>query len=213
MYNTNIKAILFDMDGVVIDSEKLYSSSEKRLLAKYGVKFDSNDWNYIKGCTESQFYDLIYKKFDIPVPRNQLIKEGRSYLMDVFSEKLNYMNGFKSLYSKINQQYKLALVTSTGPVLVNHIDSLLNIKSKFNVVITSDDTKLHKPHGAPYRKAMNLLGVKEEECMVVEDSLQGIKSGKSAGAIVVALEGSIEKKYLKDADYIISNLTHIQNIL
>ena len=213
MYNTNIKAILFDMDGVVIDSEKLYSSSEKRLLAKYGVKFDSNDWNYIKGCTESQFYDLIYKKFDIPVPRNQLIKEGRSYLMDVFSEKLNYMNGFKSLYSKINQQYKLALVTSTGPVLVNHIDSLLNIKSKFNVVITSDDTKLHKPHRAPYRKAMNLLGVKGEECMVVEDSLQGIKSGKSAGAIVVALEGSIEKKYLKDADYIISNLTHIQNIL
>ena len=213
MYNTNIKAILFDMDGVVIDSEKLYSSSEKRLLAKYGVKFDSNDWNYIKGCTESQFYDLIYKKFDIPVPRNQLIKEGRSYLMDVFSEKLNYMSGFKRLYSKINQQYKLALVTSTGPVLVNHIDSLLNIKSRFNVVITSDDTKLHKPHRAPYRKAMNLLGVKEEECMVVEDSLQGIKSGKSAGAIVVALEGSIEKKYLKDADYIISNLTHIQNIL
>ena len=61
MYNTNIKAILFDMDGVVIDSERLYSSSEKKLLAKYGVKFDSNDWNYIKGCTESQFYDLIYK--------------------------------------------------------------------------------------------------------------------------------------------------------
>ena len=213
MYNTNIKAILFDMDGVVIDSEKLYSSSEKKLLAKYGVKFDSNDWNYIKGCTESQFYDLVYKKFNIPISRGQLVKEGRTYLMDVFTEKLNYMNGFSALYSKINKKYKLALVTSTGSILVNHIDSLLDIKSKFDVIITSEDTQEHKPHKAPYSKAIEMLGVKKEECIVVEDSLQGIKSGKNAGAIVVALEGSIEKKYLKGANYIISHLLHIENIL
>jgi len=213
MYNTNIKAILFDMDGVVIDSEKLYSSSEKKLLAKYGVKFDSNDWNYIKGCTESQFYDLVYKKFNIPISRGQLVKEGRTYLMDVFTEKLNYMNGFSALYSKINKKYKLALVTSTGSILVNHIDSLLDIKSKFDVIITSEDTQEHKPHKDPYSKAIEMLGVKKEECIVVEDSLQGIKSGKNAGAIVVALEGSIEKKYLKGANYIISHLPHIENIL
>ena len=213
MYNTNIKAILFDMDGVVIDSERLYSSSEKKLLAKYGVKFDCDDWNYIKGCTESQFYDLVYKKFNIPISRKQLIKEGRAYLMEVFTEKLNYMKGFNSLYSTINKKYKLALVTSTGPILVDHIDSLLSIKSKFDVVITSLDTEQHKPHKAPYSKAMNILGVKKEECIVVEDSLQGVKSGKSAGATVVALEGSIDKKYLKEADYIISYLPDIENIL
>ena len=58
MHNTNIKAILFDMDGVVIDSEKLYYQSEKKLLAQYGVRFNDSDWNYIKGCTEKEFYDL-----------------------------------------------------------------------------------------------------------------------------------------------------------
>ena len=213
MYNTNIKAILFDMDGVVIDSEKLYASLEKNLLVKHDIKFDENDWNYIKGCTESQFYDLVYTKFNVNVPRGRLIKEGRSYLMKIFTEKLDYMKGFNTLYSKINKKYKLALVTSTSLMILDHVDRLLSIKSKFDVIVTSRDTKKHKPHKAPYRKAMQLLGVKKEECFVIEDSLQGIISGKSAGATVVALEGSITRKYLKKADYVISSLPYIEKIL
>ncbi len=82
IFNENIKAILFDMDGVVIDSEKLYSQSEKNLLAQYGVKFDESDWHYIKGCTEKQFYDLVYSKFNINIPRNQLIDKGRNFFKD-----------------------------------------------------------------------------------------------------------------------------------
>ena len=66
IFNKNIKAILFDMDGVVLDSEKLYSLSEKKLLAKYGVKFDDSDWLKIKGCTEKQFYDLILAPLLLP---------------------------------------------------------------------------------------------------------------------------------------------------
>ena len=213
MYNTNIKAILFDLDGVVIDSEKLYSSSEGALLGKYGVKFSERDWNYIKGCTETQFYNLVYEKFDIPIARKELIKEGRSYLMKIFTERLNYMEGFEALYSKINKKYKLALVTSTNLDIVNHIEGLLSLKSKFNIIIASNDTKKHKPNKEPYTKAMELLRVKKEQCIVVEDSFQGIMAGKNAGATVIALEGSIDRKYLKDADYIISHLRYIENIL
>ena len=83
-----IKAILFDMDGVVVDSEKLYSQSEKNLLAKYGVRFDDSDWNYIKGCTEDQFYNLIYSKFNLDIDRSELISQGRRFLKKIFSKKL-----------------------------------------------------------------------------------------------------------------------------
>ena len=84
IFNKNIKAILFDMDGVVIDSEKLYSQSENTLLSQYGVKFDNSDWIKIKGCTESQFYDLIYSKFNLTIPRAELINKGRSFLKELF---------------------------------------------------------------------------------------------------------------------------------
>ena len=203
IFNDQIKAILFDMDGVVVDSEKLYSQSEKKLLAQYGVKFDQSDWYYIKGCTEKQFYDLVYKKFNINIPRDQLIDKGRNFLKNIFTQKLDYMNGFNEIHSIFKKQYKLALVTSTGPELVNHIDSLLSIYKKFDVVITSNDTTIHKPQPEPYLIAMDRLQLQPNQCIIFEDSIQGIKAGKAAGSYVIALEGSLEKEVLTEADLII----------
>ena len=75
------------------------------------------------------------------------------------------------------------------------------------------DTKIHKPYPDPYIKAMNKLGFLPNQCVVVEDSIQGVKAGKAAGCTVVALEGSVDRKFLKEADYIISSLYDIQNII
>ena len=123
------------------------------------------------------------------------------------------MDGFNDIYPILKDRYKLALVTSTGPELVNHIDEILMIRKKFDSVIISTDTNNHKPKPDPYIKAINNLNFTPNQCVVVEDSIQGIKAGKSAGCQVIALEGSIEKKFLKDADYIISHLSDIHNIL
>ena len=213
MYNTNIKAILFDMDGVVIDSEKLYSQSEEKLLAQHGVKFEDSDWDYIKGCTEKQFYDLIYSKFNLDIGREDLMRQGRIFLKNIFTKKLHYMDGFNNIYPILKERYRLALVTSTGPDIVSHVDSLLSIYEKFDLVITSVDTEAHKPMPDPYIKAMDSFKLSPDQCIVVEDSMQGIKAGKSAGCNVIALEGSLSKKLLKDADYIISHLSDMQNIL
>ena len=201
------------MDGVVIDSEKLYSQSEKKLLARYGVRFDDSDWNYIKGYTEEQFYDLIYSKFNIEIERSKLVYEGRKFLKKIFSEKLTYMDGFDDIYPLLKKKYKLALVTSTGPDIANHINGILSIYTKFDLVITSIDTDVHKPRPEPYLKAINKLKLSPHQCIVVEDSVQGIRAGKAAGCRVVALEGSIERGFLREADYIISHLSDIQKIL
>ena len=213
IFNSKIKAILFDMDGVVIDSEKLYFQSEEKLLSKYGVKFSDSDWLYIKGCTEKQFYDLVYSKFDINIPRNKLINQGREFLKQTFTEKLEYMIGFEDIYKILNERYKLALVTSTGPELVTHINKLLSIEKKFDLMINSTHTQLHKPNPEPYLKAMEYLNLESYECIVIEDSVQGIKSGKAAGCFVIALEGSIEKQYLQAADYIIADFNELHSFL
>jgi len=212
LFNKNIKAILFDMDGVVIDSEKLYSLSEKKLLAQYGVKFDDSDWLKIKGCTEEQFYDLVYSKFDITIKRNELISKGRTFLKKTFTEKLKYMDGFNHIHLRFKKKYKLGLVTSTGPELVDHIDGLLSVYNKFDLVINSSDTLLHKPNPEPYLFAINRLNLKPSECIVIEDSIQGIKAGKAAGCYVIALEGSLENSFLNEADYIISSFYDFNTI-
>ena len=213
IFHNNIKAILFDMDGVVIDSEKLYFQSEEKLLSQYGVKFDDSDWLYIKGCTEKQFYDLVYSKFNLDIPREHLILKGRNFLKEIFSQYLDYMIGFNTVHKTLSTYYKLALVTSTGPELVSHIDELLSIRKKFDLVINSIDTKLHKPNPDPYLVAMKRLKLEPNECIVIEDSVQGIKAGKSAGCSVIALEGSIEKEFLNQADCIIPDFNELNKFL
>ena len=97
MHNTNIKALLFDMDGVTIDSEKLYSKTEPHILSKYGIQFGSEDWKLIKGCTEKQFYDHVYSKFNPSINRNDLMSESKVFLKKVFSKELSFMFGFKEI--------------------------------------------------------------------------------------------------------------------
>ena len=79
-------------------------------------------------------------------------------------------------------------------------------------MITSADTDRHKPMPEPYIYAADKLSVKAKECVVVEDSIQGIKAGKAAGCYVIAIEGSLDKKYLEDANYIISSFDELKKI-
>ena len=213
IFHKDIKGILFDMDGVVIDSEKLYSQSETQLLSKYGVKFDDSDWLLIKGCTEKQFYDFVYDKFQLEIPRDILMQEGKQFLKDIFTKELQYMAGFNDVYPLLKNKYNIALVTSTGPELVNHVDSLLSVVSKFDLLITSADVAKHKPNPEPYLMAMNRLQLKPYECIVIEDSIQGIKAGKAAGCYVIALEGSLDKIFLDKADYIVSSFDVLKKLI
>ena len=131
----------------------------------------------------------------------------------IFTEQLEYMDGFYDIYSIVKEKYKLALVTSTRPELVDHVDRLISIYEKFDLVINSSDTNFHKPHPEPYLIAMNRLNLKPNECIIIEDSIQGVKAGKAAGSHVIALEGSLEKKFLKNADSIISSFHDLKKIL
>ncbi|MBJ48063.1 MAG: hypothetical protein CMG59_02660 [Candidatus Marinimicrobia bacterium] len=213
MYNTNIKALLFDMDGVTIDSEKLYSKTEPYILKKYGINFDQEDWSLIKGCTEKQFYDHVFKKFSPKIDRNTLINESKDFLKKIFSQELVYMNGFKQIHDKYREKYKFILVTSTGPELMNHIDKVLSIRKMFDFTFDSSDTDKHKPDPEPYLNAINKLGLASSECVVIEDSIQGVSSGKAAGCFVVALLGTLDEKLLKEADMHISSLHELSKIL
>ena len=123
------------------------------------------------------------------------------------------MAGFNDVYSLLKNKYNIALVTSTGPELVNHVDSLLSVVSKFDLHITSADVAKHKPNPEPYLMAMDRLQLKPYECIVIEDSIQGIKAGKAAGCYVIALEGSLDKKFLDKADYIISSFDVLKQLL
>ena len=95
IYNT---AVIFDMDGVIIDTEPLYTRAEIRLFAEYGVQIPKKDLYLFRGRSEKDFFDLSMKHYQISENKNIFIEKGRKYFREEFIKGLSFMPGFHALF-------------------------------------------------------------------------------------------------------------------
>ena len=122
------KAIIFDLDGVVVDTEPLYTNAEIRLFAEYNVTIPKEDWQIFRGCSEQNFFDLSMKRYEITEKKEVFIDKGRKYVREEFKNNLSYMSGFHDLYKRISPFYKIGLVTATPHHSLKWIRKHIRIK-------------------------------------------------------------------------------------
>ena len=91
-------AVIFDMDGVILDTEPLYTKAEIRLFGEYGVTIPEEDWSLFRGCAEQDFFDLSMKRYKITEYKNVFMEKGRAYVRDEFKKSLAFMSGFHKLH-------------------------------------------------------------------------------------------------------------------
>ena len=205
-----IKAVLFDLDGVVIDSEPLYATAEKKLFHEYGISIPEDDWKLFRGSTEGEFYQLAIDRYHIREDKEILMDTGRKLVRQQFNDKLSFMPGFQSLMNRIiSFGLKTGLVTSSpGPMfdLVNH---LLQVEQYFQEIIYGGMTRYSKPHPEPYLHMMDLLKVVPDECVILEDSVHGLNAAVASGAHVIALTGSVNPEDMPQYDVLVTHLDQI----
>ena len=204
-----IEVILFDMDGVIIDSEPLYLKAERLMLGKYGIVMSEEEKKSIKGITEKAFFTYIEERFNPGWDREKLMKEGREFLLFLFSRELKFVQGFLPLMDRFHGLFLMGLVTSTTRQLIEEIFRILPFKQMFKEIVCADDISNSKPHPEPYLTMMNRLHVEPDIVMVIEDSLHGVMSAKAAGARCIALEGSFTRDELHMADWVVKSLDEI----
>jgi len=203
------KAVLFDMDGVVLDTEPLYTKAEIRLFGEYGVIIPEEDWSLFRGCSEQDFFDLSMKRYKITEDRHIFMAKGREYVRDEFKTSLTFMPGFHQLHKLVIQHYCIGLVTASPRRNLNWLQTLINLDELFEHIISGDESEKNKPHPEPYLVMMKKLRVKPENVVIIEDSLQGIRAALASGAAVIAKTGSVPKSDLSIAHRIISHLDEI----
>lgn len=179
-----MKAALFDLDGVVFDTEPQYTEfwgSQCRLYHPEhpGLEFE------IKGSTLTQIYD---RWFSGPLAAEQPAITRR---LDAFEAQMTfeYMDGFEALIADLHAHgVKTAVVTSSNvPKMESVYRAQPAFKQLFDAILTSEDFEYSKPHPDCYLKAAARFGVAPEECVVFEDSFNGLKSGRAAGMKVVGV--------------------------
>lgn len=208
------KAIIFDMDGVLVDSMPYHFLAWYEALRPYSVRVSCFDVYSREGEKwEKTLRDLFMQSGKKPVPK--LLKEIFDRRQKIFKRLFQrfIFSGAGELLSFLRKQgYLLGLVTGSP---LREVDTILPAKiiSQFKIIVAGDQVKKGKPDPEPYLRAANLFGFKPLLCLVVENAPLGIESAKKAGMPCIAITSSLPKEYLKKADFIIDKLQDIPGLI
>jgi HAD superfamily hydrolase (TIGR01509 family) len=206
-----IRGVLFDMDGVLVDSEAFICKAAIIMFSELGINVLPDDFQPFLGMGENRYLGGVAERYSIKVDI-ELVK-ARTYEIygKIVKGNLLPRPGAHEFISKCSKKgFKLALATSADRIKMDiNLKEIGLSRDVFHSVITGLDVENKKPFPDIYIKAANSLGFSPRECLVVEDAVSGIKAGKEAGCRCLAVTSSFNAAELKEADWICESLLNV----
>ena len=200
------KAIVFDMDGVIIDSQPLYHEFDIRLLGRFGHPATLETVIPYSGLTSVDRMTKYKKDFGLRDSVDDLIKMSVDSMRDVFlTSHIEPVGGIPELLLSIkNAGLFLGVASSTSRELIELILRRLDVWSYFDRIVSGEEVEAGKPAPDVYLKAAEVFGVSPAECAAIEDSVIGMRSAKAAGFTCIAYRNSYTRDY-SHADFIVDD--------
>ena len=208
-----ITTIIFDMNGVITDDEDLHESATKEVFRDIGVDLTSENYReFCMGRTDLAAFKDLFDEFTIKNEsvENLIVKKSYKY-QKLIQGNLKVYPGIIPLIKELYKDYTLALTSSSTFEEVQLVIDQLKLKKYFKVIVTSKDVKHGKPNPEPYLLTAKKLNIKSENCLVIEDSKNGIQSAKKAGMICIAIPNTEDRSKLFEADQIIESYDRLTN--
>ncbi|MEN9993111.1 MAG: hypothetical protein RLY83_681 [Actinomycetota bacterium] len=187
LFNRLPKAVLWDMDGTLIDSEPHWLKSERELAAKHDFVWSEDDGKSLVGLSLTASSEIFKEKVGLPLSTDEVIEALTNSVSDDLKKEIIWRPGAKELLHLLRRRgVKTALVTMSLRSMALQVVEAIEFDA-FDVVVAGDDVIHGKPHAEPYLKAAQLLGVAPAECIAFEDSISGILSAEAAGTKAVGI--------------------------
>jgi len=201
------KTVLWDMDGVIADSNSFHFTAWQETFANRGVNFTKEDFTKLFG-TRNDF--IIRKVLGEGLPKEDIetiAQEKEISFRQKAKGNIKSLPGVIKLLEAIKRgNFKLALVSSAPKENIDLLTSELNIGGYFNCIVSGHEVAESKPHPQIYLLAAEKLGTQPENCIVIEDSPLGVKAAKAAGMRCLAVTNTHPKEELKGADKVVNSL-------
>lgn len=211
------KAFIFDMDGVLVDSENLYKEIEQELFREFGLTIDHEEHISYQGCSNPVMWNLIKRKHGLHQSLDDLVAKTEKKVIRFFSgfPMIEPMPGVVELLHWLKlKEFKLALASSSSIEVIDIVLAKTGLANYFDVIVDCTEAGAGKPDPAIFLLAQKKLGIPRENCVIVEDSSNGIKAAKAAGINCIAFSGpGSEHQDQSEADLIIHNFKELYQII
>ncbi len=214
----SVKAIIFDMDGVIVDSEPIHERSEIEVCREFGMNVPKEEWDNFRGKKLEDIFSYTSQEFGTgKEPIEKMIKRKIELYLKYALREIKLIRGALDFLRELekSQKYRYALTTSGRRNQQEKILKKLKLDDFFPIMVTAEDVRKGKPNPEPYLLTVEKLGEKPNKCLVIEDSDNGIVSAKAAGCQTCGITTTFSYKVLKmaGADLIVSNFEELSERL
>lgn len=184
-------AVLFDLDGLLVETEPLGQMSERAVIGRLGSRITPDERAELLGCSMRRTVEILLARAECPMPPGEVAALLDQTMLELVRQHgVALRPGARQLLAGVKQSgLPHALVTSTGPIVADAI--LARAGLAFPVIVTGDDVRAAKPDPEPYLRAAALLGVSPGDCVALEDSPHGVTSAEAAGCRVIAVPSGV----------------------
>ncbi|AAM31331.1 HAD family hydrolase [Methanosarcina mazei] len=199
-----LKAIIFDMDGVLVDSMRFQADAWAKAFQDAGINIVREDIYELEGSNDKRLIKSIFKEArKEPEPEHfERLPEKKRDLLEF--DRIKPFEGIPECLDELKRHFRLAMVSGSNRNTVGKIVDKF-FSGYFDVVINGSDLERGKPDPDPYLKALEMLGLTKNECMVIENAPLGITAAKRAGLYCVAVASMLEPEKVQHADLVLED--------
>ena len=205
-----IQGVLFDMDGVLYESEPFLIRAAIQMFAERGVRVEAADFDPYFGMGEDHLLKGVADRHGIRLQPEVAKQRTYSLYFDAIHGVIQPLPGVHEFIRKCREhRLRIALASSGDRIKVNRgLPEIFLSESSFDAVVTGSDITRKKPDPDVFRMAAYRLGLDPARCLVIEDAIAGVAAAKAAGARCLALTTNTPADRLRDADWIVADLAH-----
>jgi len=209
----SVQAVVFDLDGVLVQTEELWDEVRERFARERGGRYDAEAQRAMMGMSSLEWSRFMNEELGVPEPPERISAEVVRRMEVRYRERLPLIDGAREAVVRLAARWPLGVASSSNRPLIDAVLELSGLAQFFQATVSSEEVAGGKPAPDVYLEAAARLGVEPARCAAIEDSHSGIRSARAAGMRVIAIPNASfppDEEALAEADVVLASLAELR---